>query len=78
MANKIMQSAMCDYNEASAITGLKISRLKYEVSRRKVPFVKIGRSVFFHREELLSWVLSFKVKSNQSKKTIKKVKAQHE
>ncbi len=46
--------------EASQFLNLKISRLRYEVFHKKIPYFKIGRSIRFSENDLMSWVLSQK------------------
>jgi excisionase family DNA binding protein len=46
--------------EASEILNLKESRLRYEVFHRRIPYMKIGRSIRFDEKDLISWVLSQK------------------
>lgn len=47
--------------QASQFLNLKISRLRYLVFTRKIPFRKIGGSVMFLKSDLLEWVNSQKV-----------------
>lgn len=46
--------------EASELLNLKVSRLRYEVFHKRIPHFKIGRSIRFSENELISWVMSQK------------------
>ena len=46
--------------EASEFLNLKVSRLRYEVFKKAVPFFKIGRSIRFSEKDLISWVMNQK------------------
>jgi excisionase family DNA binding protein len=47
--------------EASQFLSLKPSRIRYEVGRRKMPFIKMGRSLRFDKNDLIQWVANQKV-----------------
>ena len=44
--------------EVSILTGLSVQRLRYEVFLKRIPCVRIGRSVRFTREQIEAWVKS--------------------
>lgn len=46
--------------EASRFLNLKVSRLRYEVFHKSVPFIKIGRSIRFAEKDLISWIMNKK------------------
>lgn len=46
--------------EASQFLNLKVSRLRYEVFKKTVPFYKIGKSIMFSEKDLISWIMSKK------------------
>lgn len=43
--------------EAAQYLNLKLSRMRYEVFNKTVPFFKIGRSIRFSEKDLIAWVL---------------------
>jgi predicted DNA-binding transcriptional regulator AlpA len=47
-----------NYNEASFITSIPLSTLRKKVSAKQIPFIKIGKSVYFSVHELVDWVNS--------------------
>jgi len=42
--------------QASELLSLKVSRLRYEVFHKRVPHLKIGRSIRFSKSDLLLWL----------------------
>lgn len=46
--------------EAAQLLNLKVSRLRYEVFRKSIPFFKVGRSIRFAERDLISWIMSQK------------------
>lgn len=46
--------------EAAQFLNLKLSRLRYLVFKKLVPHFKIGRSIMFSTEDLISWMISKK------------------
>ncbi|MFC2173432.1 helix-turn-helix domain-containing protein [Acidobacteriota bacterium] len=50
-----------DINELSNMTGLKVSRLRYLVHVRGIPFLKIGQSIRFDVNEIDYWLETLKV-----------------
>lgn len=46
--------------EASKMLTLKVSRLRFEVFHKTIPYYKIGRSVRFAEDDLVLWVMSKK------------------
>jgi excisionase family DNA binding protein len=47
-----------NYNEASFLTSIPLSTLRKKVSSKQIPFIKIGKSVYFSIHELVDWVNS--------------------
>jgi excisionase family DNA binding protein len=47
--------------DASEHTGLLVSFLRKMIFDRTIPFVKIGKRVYFDRDELNQWIDSHKV-----------------
>ncbi|MDD2265702.1 helix-turn-helix domain-containing protein [Sulfuricurvum sp.] len=47
--------------EASEHTGLLVSFLRKMIFDRSIPFIKIGKRVYFDRDELNAWIDSHKV-----------------
>lgn len=56
---------LLDINEASALLGVKPGTLYSWVSKKKVPFRKVGVCVRFHRGDLMEWTKA----ANQTAKT---------
>jgi predicted DNA-binding transcriptional regulator AlpA len=50
--------------QTSFFTGLSESRIRYEVFRRQIPYLKIGRSIRFCSQDLIDWLESKKINSN--------------
>ena len=48
--------SLMNTESAAAYLGLKESRLRYEVFLKRIPFVKLGRSVRFSKEQLDKWI----------------------
>lgn len=46
--------------EAALYLKMKVSRLRYEVFKKSIPFYKIGRSVRFSEADLIAWLESKK------------------
>lgn len=47
-------------SEASTFLNMKSSRIRYEVFKKRIPFIKLGKSIRFDEKDLISWVLSQK------------------
>lgn len=43
-------------NEAAEFLNLKVSRLRYELFHKRIPFYKVGRTIMFDTGELIEWV----------------------
>lgn len=43
-------------NEASAFLNLKVSKLRSMVFRKEIPFIKFGRLVRFHAQDVEAWL----------------------
>ncbi len=43
-------------NEAAEYLHLQVSRLRYEVFIKRIPHIKIGRSIRFSQTQLDSWI----------------------
>jgi len=50
------ENQLLDCEEASLYLGLPKSRIRYEVFLKRIPHIKIGRSVRFTREQLNAWI----------------------
>lgn len=57
-----------DIEDASRFLNLKVSRIRYEIFRKSIPYFKIGRSVRFSKKDLISWVLNQKQESQRGSK----------
>lgn len=55
---KVGVSFLLSVKQAAAYLGLSESRLRYEVFIKRIPHVKVGRTVRFTTEQLDSWVLA--------------------
>ena len=52
-----MNTEMLDYREAATLLGIKVGTLYSLVSRRQVPFVRLGnRLIRFPRPTLEAWI----------------------
>ena len=47
---------LMEIGEAAEYLRLKISRLRYEVFIKRIPHIKIGRSIRFSKPQLDSWL----------------------
>ncbi|MGZ3725172.1 MAG: DNA-binding protein [Pseudobdellovibrio sp.] len=46
--------------QASEFLNLKLSRLRYEVFHKRIPYFKVGRSIRFEEKELTVWLMNQK------------------
>jgi excisionase family DNA binding protein len=46
--------------QAANLLNLKVSRLRYEVFKKTIPFLKIGRNIRFSESDLISWLMEKK------------------
>jgi len=53
-------SVILTSKEVVALTGYSINTINKKVSKREMPHYKQGGRVFFHRDEIESWLLSGK------------------
>lgn len=44
--------------ETSQLLNLKVSRLRYEIFKKHIPFLKIGRTIRFAEKDLILWIES--------------------
>ena len=51
--------------EAAELLNLKVSRLRYEVFNKSVPFFKIGRSIRFSEKDLIAWIMNQKQEAKE-------------
>ena len=47
---------LINYKQATEIVPLAETTLRIYVSRKKIPFYKIGKRVFFKPDELRAWI----------------------
>lgn len=59
--NKQMKKRLLNVKEASEYTGLAVGTLYNQVSRREIPFVKLGKKLLFDLQDLDDWINSNKV-----------------
>jgi len=57
-----------DINFAADFLNLPVPSIRGKVSRREIPFIKIGRRVLFDFEDLQSFVEQMKVQPRPSRK----------
>ena len=53
-----MRTKLLTIDDVEKTYGLKKSRIRYLVFARQIPFIKIGRSVFFQGSDLEQWLKS--------------------
>jgi len=46
---------------ASEVSGLLVSFLRKLIFERSIPFIKIGKRIYFDRDELNAWIDAHKV-----------------
>ena len=46
--------------QAADFLNFKVSRIRYEVFLKRIPHMKIGRSIRFSEKDLITWVLNQK------------------
>jgi excisionase family DNA binding protein len=62
--------ALC-IQQASDFTGLSVSELYKQTSRKTIPHFKVGRRVLFAQEDLESWLEQHRVGSPHKQKLVK-------
>jgi excisionase family DNA binding protein len=50
------KSKVLSLHEAATFLNLKPSRIRYEVFKKSIPFLKIGRSIRFLESDLVTWL----------------------
>lgn len=53
-----MESKLLNIEEAARYLGMPVSRIRYETFIKRIPFIKIGRSVRYIKEQLDAWIES--------------------
>lgn len=53
---KNIESKLLTHMEAAAYLGLKPSRIRYETFLKRIPTIKLGRSVRYSKEQLDQWI----------------------
>lgn len=56
MNNPQSSAQLLTIREASNFLNLKVSRIRYEVFHRKIPHIRIGRSIMFSEKDLINWI----------------------
>ena len=46
--------------DAAVFLAFTQSRIRYEVFKKRIPFIKIGRSIRFDEKDLISWIMNQK------------------
>jgi len=57
-----MNTSLLNIEQAAKFLNVKISRLRTAILNKEIPFLKIGRLVRFHKEDLEAWVEGLKKK----------------
>ncbi len=57
-AQDVPTAGLMTIEEASVFLNLKVSKLRAMVFRKEIPFIKIGRLVRFHAQDLETWLLA--------------------
>lgn len=47
--------------QASEYLNFSISRLRYEVFQKRIPYYKVGKSIRFRKSELAEWISGKKI-----------------
>lgn len=55
-ADSLIPSSKFRYSDAANFTTLKVSTLRHLVSAKKIPFIKVGRTVLFDSVALEKWL----------------------
>lgn len=55
-------SGLLDIEQAARFLNVKVSRLRSAILNKEIPFLKIGRLVRFHKEDLEAWIEGLKKK----------------
>lgn len=61
LTNQALSLNSYDYltvGQVAALLNLKISRLRYMVFTKQIPFIKIGASVRFSKAQITDWINS--------------------
>ena len=53
-----MESKLMKAEEAAAYLGFAVSRIRYETFLKRIPYIKIGRSVRYSKEQLDKWIMN--------------------
>lgn len=61
---KTEKTELLNLNQAAELLHLKPSYIYQLVHFRKIPFYKPGKRVYFHKNELIDWILNSKIKTN--------------
>lgn len=60
-----MEKQYITEERVSAITGLALSTLRNDrLYKRKIPYYKVGRSVRYNHDDVISFIESCKIKTN--------------
>ena len=47
-------------SQAAELLQIKVSTVRYMIFKKQIPFYKVGRSIRFSEQDLVSWVLGNK------------------
>lgn len=68
-----MESCFLNMDEAARYTGIKKSNLYVKVERKEIPHYRVGRLIFFKKEEIGAWMEGNRVESIDPKKEAKAI-----
>lgn len=52
------QARFLTIKELSLLLNMKESRIRFEIFRKNIPYIKIGRSIRFEYDEIIQWTKS--------------------
>lgn len=55
MITNVQEKEFIDINQASALLGLKVSRIRYAIRHKQIPLIKVGRLIRFDKMQLQQW-----------------------
>ena len=55
MKNK-ERDTLLNVNEVAELLGVPVSRVRFEVFNKKIPFLRIGRTIRFSHSDLADWL----------------------
>ncbi|RYG54752.1 MAG: DNA-binding protein [Chitinophagaceae bacterium] len=62
-SEKLPQDDLLTVSQTSELVSLSISTIYSKVSRKEIPAFKIGKRLYFSKEEITAWIKSGKIKT---------------